>query len=131
MPEREFLNPPDDITTRVRAICAALPETTEHPSRRGSIFWRIRGGTFAYLDSVVRNEEVVTALTFRASGVELDALLHVGHPFYPGWGGGLSAIVLVDDTDWDEVAEVLADSYCHLAPKKLAALVDGGATPRH
>lgn len=28
------------------------------------------------------------------------------------------------DTDWTEVAELLTESYCVLAPKKLVALVD-------
>jgi hypothetical protein len=32
--------------------------------------------------------------------------------------------VLDDDVDWDEVAELLTESYCLLAPKKLVALVD-------
>jgi len=27
-------------------------------------------------------------------------------------------------TDWDEVAELMTESYCVLAPKKLVALVD-------
>jgi hypothetical protein len=33
-------------------------------------------------------------------------------------------MVLDDGVDWDEVAELLTDSYCLLAPKKLVALVD-------
>jgi hypothetical protein len=33
--------------------------------------------------------------------------------------------VLDANTDWDEVAALLTRSYCVLAPKKLAALVDG------
>jgi hypothetical protein len=33
-------------------------------------------------------------------------------------------MVLTDDTDWDEVAELMIESYCVLAPKKLIALVD-------
>ena len=28
-----------------------------------------------------------------------------------------------DQTDWDEVTELLTDSYCVLAPKKLVGLV--------
>lgn len=33
-------------------------------------------------------------------------------------------MVLTDDVDWDEVGELLTDSYCVPAPKKLVALVD-------
>jgi hypothetical protein len=63
-------------------------------------------------------------LTFRSSGDELDVLRHAGHPyFYAGWGRDAVGIVLEDDTDWTEVAELLTESYCVLAPKKLVALV--------
>ena len=34
-----------------------------------------------------------------------------------------SAWVLDADTDWSEVAELVTESYCALAPKKLVALV--------
>jgi hypothetical protein len=33
-------------------------------------------------------------------------------------------MVLDDDTDWAEVAELLIESYCLLAPKRLAVRVD-------
>jgi hypothetical protein len=33
-------------------------------------------------------------------------------------------MVLDDHTDWEEVAELMTESYCVLAPKKLVALVD-------
>jgi hypothetical protein len=47
-------------------------------------------------------------------------------PFAPGWGPGLVETVLRDDgtTDWDAVTELLIESYCLLAPKRLAALLE-------
>jgi hypothetical protein len=33
-------------------------------------------------------------------------------------------MVLDDHTDWDEVRELVIESYCVLAPKKLVDLVD-------
>jgi hypothetical protein len=62
-------------------------------------------------------------MTFHAAGEELDAQLAMGDPFFPGWGAGLVAMVLRDDgtTDWTEVRELLTESYCLLAPKKLIA----------
>jgi hypothetical protein len=33
-------------------------------------------------------------------------------------------MLLDDDTDWDELAELLTDSYCLQAPQRLACLVD-------
>jgi hypothetical protein len=64
-------------------------------------------------------------MTFRASGPELDVLRSAGHPFFrPGWGTNVVGMVLEDDVDWTEVAELLTESYCVLAPKKLVALID-------
>lgn len=37
--------------------------------------------------------------------------------------------MLDGDTDWDEVGELVTESYCVLAPKKLVALVDRPASP--
>ena len=52
-------------------------------------------------------------------------LRSAGHPFfYAGWGRDVVGMVLEEDTDWTEVAELLTESYCVLAPKKLVALVD-------
>jgi hypothetical protein len=33
-------------------------------------------------------------------------------------------MVLDGETDWDEVQEIVTESYCVLAPKKLVALVE-------
>jgi hypothetical protein len=44
--------------------------------------------------------------------------------FKPSWGPDVLGVVLDDRTDWDEVGELLTDSYCLLAPKKLAARVN-------
>ena len=49
----------------------------------------------------------------------------MGHPFFgTRWRADEVGMVLDDDADWDEVAELLTESYCLLAPKKLVALVD-------
>ena len=71
-----------------------------------------------------------TVLTFRSSGAELGVLHAAGHPFFrPGWGTNTVGMVLDDDTDWDEVAELMIESYCVQAPKKLVALVERPAEP--
>lgn len=56
---------------------------------------------------------------------ERDALVATGHPFFVlGWGRNAVGMVLDDDTDWDEVTEIVTESYCVLAPMKLVALVE-------
>ncbi|MFN7149893.1 MAG: hypothetical protein ACK4V6_10480, partial [Microthrixaceae bacterium] len=48
-----------------------------------------------------------------------------GPPFLVlGWGRDALGMVLDDGTDWDEVREVITESYCALAPKKLVARID-------
>ncbi len=64
-------------------------------------------------------------LSFRSAGDELEMLRHAGYPFFAlGWGRDAMGMVLDDGTDWDEVRELLTESFCVLAPKKLIALVD-------
>jgi hypothetical protein len=64
-------------------------------------------------------------LSFRSAGDELETLRHAGHPFFVlGWGRDALGMVLDTTTDWVEVAELLVESFCVMAPKKLIALVD-------
>ncbi|HEY0581122.1 MAG TPA: MmcQ/YjbR family DNA-binding protein, partial [Chloroflexota bacterium] len=64
-------------------------------------------------------------VTFRSPGDEIDGLVTSGHPFFKaGWGADVVGMVLEEGVDWEEVAELLTESYCVLAPKRLAALVD-------
>jgi hypothetical protein len=130
---------PADILDRLRATCAALPETYEEPAWVG-VRWRVRKKTFAHAilvdhDSTPAFDAVkvllagpdssVCIVTFRSQGPELVALRNAGAPFfYAGWGRDVVGMVLDDGTDWTEVGELLTESYCVLAPQKLVALVD-------
>jgi predicted DNA-binding protein (MmcQ/YjbR family) len=108
---------------RVRKLCLALPaafevETWDHPTfrvgaGRGKIF------CLAAADG--------SSVSLKADPGERDALLAQGNPFYlpayvghKGWVG-----VNLDHarTDWDEVAELIATSYCLVAPRRLARAV--------
>lgn len=125
---------PDDVLVRLRAICLALPEAHEEPAWVGTR-WRIRTRTFAhvlgisdeYPPAYSRDAPFVgdaTVLTFRAAGQELHALTNGGHPFYkPRWHPQVLGMFVEPDVDWGEVQELLTESYCLLAPKKLAARV--------
>ena len=55
----------------------------------------------------------------------MEVLSRVGHPFFHlGWGRDAMGMVIDEHVDWAEVAELVTDSYCMMAPKKLAASVD-------
>ena len=64
-------------------------------------------------------------LSLRSRGEELEILRRAGAPFFMfGWGRNAIGMVIDDDTVWDEVAELVNESFCVLAPKKLVARVD-------
>ena len=83
------------------------------------------GGRHEY-NIVIGDRFIVTA---EGDGIEFDVLRNAGHPFfYLGWGRDAMGMVLDADTDWDEVRELVTESFCVLAPKKLIALVDRPTT---
>ena len=126
---------PSEIMARLRSVCRGLPETLQEPAWVGTR-WRIRGHTFAHVLTIeagwppayaaaTGSDGPITVMTFQSSGPELDAFAHVGHPFFrPRWRPGIVGMVLSADVDWDEVTELLVESYCLLAPKKLVDLVE-------
>jgi hypothetical protein len=116
---------PRDVEARLREICTSLPDAYEQKAWVG-VRWMVRTKTFAHVLAVSRAggpTEVV--VSFRATGEELEMLRLAEHPFFVlGWGRDAIGMVLDDDTDWDEVRELMTESFCVMAPKKLIALVD-------
>ena len=133
MPSRPDVPPP--LVERLDAICADLPESRQEAAWTGTR-WRVGQQTFAHLVAIADGWPPVYAkaagtggpvvvLTFQSSGEELQALSNVGHPFFrPPWRPGIVGMFVDDaNTEWDEVAELVTESYCLLAPKRLAAQV--------
>lgn len=59
-------------------------------------------------------------MSMKAAAGEQEGLLAIGHPFFkPKYVGskGWIGIVIDDDTDWDEVRELVTDSFVVVAPK--------------
>jgi hypothetical protein len=123
---------PEDIVERVRKLCLALPEVTvrvDHSLTRARSTARsfdIRRRSFCLLVAVEKPAgEPVPLLVLRADPDEREALLSIGHPFFaPRAGPGRIGVRLNDDTDWEEIRELVTESYRVLAPKKLTALLD-------
>jgi YjbR len=67
----------------------------------------------------------VPLLVLRANPDERETLLSIGHPFFASRAGhDRIGVLLTDDTDWEEIRELVTESYRILAPKKLTALLD-------
>ena len=121
----EYSDVPPEVLVGLRAVCLGLPETSEEQAWAGRR-WTVRRRTFAHVLSVDSPSGPTVVLTFRSSGDELDALRSMGHPFFrPGWGTNTVGMVLsaAEGLDWPEIQELLTESYCILAPKKLASQV--------
>lgn len=119
---------PEQVETALRRLCMVMPEVYEERAWAGTR-WMIRKRTFAHVLSVIspNNENPVVILSFRSTGEELDILRLAGHPFFVlGWGRDAMGMVLDENTQWDEVSELVTESFCVLAPKKLVASVDRG-----
>lgn len=115
---------PADIEVRLRDRCLALPDAYEERAWVGTR-WKVRTRTFAHVLGIEHDAGLLVVLAFRAASEEFETLRHAGHPFFVlGWGRDAMGMVLDADTDWDEVRELVTESYCVLAPKKLIALVD-------
>lgn len=63
---------------------------------------------------------------------ERKVLLAIGPPYFDSRGGfGRIEVLLNDDTDWEEIRELVTESYRTLAPKKLIALLDDKPETAH
>lgn len=124
-----------EVESALRTVCLALPEAYEEQAWVGTR-WMVRKKTFAHVLLVdggwppayakaARTDGPATLLMFRSSGAEAHALRTMGPPFFaPVWRADEVGMVLDAAVDWDEVVELLTESYCLLAPASLAARVE-------
>ncbi len=112
-----------DAVARVREICLALPEAAEKSfGGHTSPAFRVRDKMFVMIS------EDRTAMTFKGAAGVQEALVaddpeRFYVPPYVGSKGWVGARLDVGQ-DWDEIAELLLDSYRLVAPRRLAALAD-------
>ena len=114
---------PEHLVEPVRSLCLGLPETTERADR-WAYNYEIRRRSFCLLVAPEDpNGKPVPLLVVRADPDEREVLLAIGHPFFAGSGHRVG-VLLDDNTDWEEIGELVTESYRILAPKKLSALLD-------
>jgi hypothetical protein len=112
------------VEERLRDICVAFPEVHEGPAWNGRA-WLIRRNHFCQVFTIDDGETHKGIMIFRSEPPALDVLVNTGHPFFkPRWGKRAAGMVFDDDLNWDEVAELITDSYCIQAPKRFAALIN-------
>jgi predicted DNA-binding protein (MmcQ/YjbR family) len=117
---------PPEVLRLVREACGALPEAIEDEAR-GRVVFRIRQRVFLNLLAVSNPEgQEVSIVSLKVDATEHAALVASGHPFFR-LGSSRSAswigVIVEDGTDWSELQELATESYCLVAPKRLAQLV--------
>ena len=110
---------------RLRAICLALPEATERETW-GQATFRVRDKIFAMAGEGSARGRQAVACKARPG---LQPVLVEASPdrfFVPPYVGptGWIGVYLGDETDWDELADLVEESFRMTAPKRVAALLD-------
>ena len=111
---------PEEWVHRLDSVLSGFPGCVEEPAWVG-VRWRVGSATVAH---VFGGDDQLFRITFRAEPDEVMALAHLGPPYFKAeWGGNVVGILLDEDTDWEELEELLTDSFCIQAPASLAAQV--------
>ena len=119
---------PDDATLeRLRAICLPLPEATE-TGGVGSPSFKVRDKSFAMRHPMRLPDGDRPSLWCKARPGIQGALTQAAPERFavPPYVGHRSwiAVYLDGDVDWDELADLIEESYRMTAPKRLAARLD-------
>ena len=113
----------DDWIRRLRALCLALPEAEEKPfGGHTAPSFRVRDKLF-----LMMYEDLSEMMMKGRPGVQ-EALVGSDPErfFVPPYTGhrGWIGVQLTVDQDWDEIAELVEESYRMTAPKRLVAQLD-------
>jgi hypothetical protein len=116
----------DPRRARLRAICAGLPEAASEVSGRHETH-RVRGRTFAYFLDDHQGDGIVGLACKAPEGkaealwtAEPDRFYRPAYLWHRGW---LGVRLDAPAVDWEDVADLVTDSYVLVAPKRLGAQV--------
>jgi predicted DNA-binding protein (MmcQ/YjbR family) len=118
----------DPLLGRVREIALAFPDAAEkishgHPAFYTTKVFAYYGGSVKVGGEWVRHDQSLLVLTDEA---ERSALLEEERCYLPAYLGpaGWIGVHLDDDTDWDEITELIDASYRRTAGKRRVARLD-------
>lgn len=127
---------PRDVLDRLRLTCLDLPEAYEERAWAGTR-WMIAKKNFAHVVMIADGWPPAYAhaaatpgptcvLTFRSPRPPGEVRRFARAPFFrPPWFENIVGLSLDSATDWDEVSELVTQSYRLLAPKSLVRTLDG------
>jgi len=116
------------VLDRLREICLALPDTSERPSHGAPSFF-IRGRTCFLMLLDDHHGDGRFAIWCAAPPGTSSSLVDADPekffvPPYVGHRGWLG-VRLDRGLDWEEIAGIVEDAFCTVAPKKLVDSLDG------
>ena len=113
----------DTAIDRLRAICLALPETTEKMAW-GEPTFRVRGKLFAQLDNHHHGADHLAVWLPMPLGAQ-ESLVYTdpARYFVPPYVGGRGWVgVRIDKRpNWKTIGDLVREAYCTVAPPRLAA----------
>jgi predicted DNA-binding protein (MmcQ/YjbR family) len=125
----EQFDPDDTLLEELRRRCLALPGAAEKVSHGRPVFFTTK--IFAIFGAVVKGDHAddrhARSVLFLVPEDERQALDQDERIFVPAyWGpyGWRGMDLAGDGVDWDEVAELVEESYRQTAPKRLIAQLD-------
>jgi len=129
MAHAPHFDPQDPVLAKLRSVCLALPGADEKVSHGRPAFFTKK--IFAIYGAVTKGDhhsgQYDQSVVFQPDPDEADALAQHEHSFVPAyWGpyGWLGLDLSQESVDWDEVAELVEDSFRQTAAKKLLAKLD-------
>ena len=133
MAHAPHFDPKDPVLAKLRAICLALPGSDEKVSHGRPAFFTKK--IFAIYGAVTKGDhhsgEYEQSLVFQPDPDEADALAQHERTFTPAyWGpyGWLGYDLSASTVNWDEVAELVEDSFRQTATNKLIGQLENPET---
>lgn len=115
-----------DRLHRLRTVCLAFPEATEKQAW-GDPTWRVRDRIFAMQKGNYDGGRPSLWLKAHAGAAEVLVAPDRDRFFVPpyvGHKGWIGVYLDGPDVDWDELADLITDSYRLIAPKRLVTELD-------
>jgi hypothetical protein len=109
---------------RVRKACLALPDVEERPSHGAPTFFYKGKKSFVMFHDDHHRDGRLALWSHAPTGVQDLVVREEPHRFFvPPYVGhrGWIGVRLDVDVDWDEIAGVVRDAYCMVAPKTVVA----------
>jgi len=119
----------DDPLDRLRGICLALPEAIEKAAWGDTPTFRVRDKIFAQYEANHHRDGRMALWCKAPPGMQEMLVGSDGERFFvPPYVGhhGWIGVQLDGEMDWDEVADLVEESYRMTAPKRLIALLGRG-----